>query len=128
MSAGLAMGLFTAGMSIWGAGKQAAHEKDIADLEYKSDLEDIRRRDFEQQQIKGQAKAFSEASGVLHSGGSTAQGYLNTMESQFKRELEFMKKYAEESRRLGYEGASLRKTANVFDALGAGFSVYGSMK
>lgn len=126
MSANLALGLFTTGVKLFGAGEQSKHEKEMIELEYKSDLEDIRRREFEQQQIRGTAKALSEASGVLHSGGSSAQGYLDTMDFQFKKEIDFMKAYAEEARRLGREGVSLRKTANILGAFSSGMSIYNS--
>ena len=126
MSAALALGLFTTGVKLFGVDQQSDYEKDVADLEYKSNLEDIRRRQFEQYQIRGTAKAFSEASGVKHSGGSSAQGYLDTMDYQFKKEIEFMKSYAEEARRLGYEGASLRKQAGILNALSSGMNIMGS--
>ena len=128
MSADLALGLFSTGMKLFGVGAQSKHDKERVELEYQSDLEDIRRREFEQTQIRGTAKAYSEASGVLHSGGSSAQGYLDTMDYQFKKEIDFMKTYAEEARRLGREGASLRKTAGILNAFSSGIGMFGGEK
>lgn len=128
MSAMLALGLFSTGIKLFGAGEQSRHDKAMVELQYKSDLEDIRRREFEQQQIRGTGKAYSEAAGVLHSGGSSAQGYLNTMDYQFKKEIDFMKSYAEEARKLGRDAAALRKTSNVLDAFSMGLSIWGGGK
>ena len=118
MAAGL--GLFQMGSGITGAGYQKDLDRARVELEYKSDLEDIRRREFDQQTIQGTAKAFSESAGVLHSQGSSAQGFLNTMASQFMKEINFMKNFAEESRRLGNQSASLRHRAGVMGALTEG--------
>jgi hypothetical protein len=126
MSAGLALGLFSTGMKLFGAGEQSKADKARIELEYKSDLEDIRRRQFEQQQIRGTGKAYTEAAGVLHSGGSSAQGYLDTMDYQFKKELDFMKSYAEEARRLGRKQSSIDKTSNILSAFSSGLSIWDS--
>ena len=125
MGMNLALGLFTTGVGISSAGLQSKHDKDMVSLEYKSDLEDIRRREFEQEQIKGVAKAFSENAGVKHTSGSTAQGYLDTMNYQFKKELDFMKAYAEEARQLGNEAAGLRKFSNILNSISGGLSMFG---
>lgn len=122
MSFNLAFGLFKTGVGLAGAGLQADHEKELTELSYESDQEDIRRREFEQDTIKGAAKAMSENAGVLHTSGSTAQGYLDTMEYQFGKELQFMKDYAERARQLGHDATGLRKMSNIFDSLAGGAS------
>lgn len=124
MSMGL--GLFQMGSGIAGAGYQKDIDRDLVELAYKSDQEDIRRREFDQQGTQGIAKAFSENAGVLHSGGSTAQGFLNTMAEQFTREINFMKKFAEESRYLGRKQASLKHRSGVMGALTSGMKTMSS--
>ncbi len=122
----MGLGLFQMGTGIAGAGYQKGLDKDQVELEYQSDLEDIRRREFDQQSIQGTAKAFSENAGVLHSGGSSAQGFLSTMAEQFTREINFMKQFAQEARYLGRKQASLKHRAGVMSALTSGFKTMGS--
>lgn len=119
-AAAIAVGVFTAGAGLWGASKQEQLDEDKVQLSYQDNLEKIRRRGFTQEQIKGQAKARSEHSGVLHRAGSTPQGYVDVMTSEFKKELDWMKKYAEEARRLGMESAHLKKTAASINAISSG--------
>jgi hypothetical protein len=126
MSAGLALGLFSAGVGFMGAKRQGDFDKEVVDLEYKSDMEDIRRKQFEQEQILGITKAFSQNAGVLHSGGSTAQGYVSTMESEFTKELKFMRSYAEEARRLGKESAEMRELTNILNSFSSGMGIAAS--
>jgi len=127
--AALAIGLFTTGAGIFGANKQESVDKDRAQLGYEDNLEKIRRREFAQEQTLGKTKMLTEASGVRHSGGSTAQGYLDTMANEFSKELSWMKDYARQARGLGMKSASVTASANRFGALqsglSAGSSVYG---
>jgi hypothetical protein len=122
----MGLGLFQMGSGIAGAGYQKDLDRDQVELEYQSDLEDIRRREFDQQSVQGTAKAFSENAGVLHSGGSSAQGFLNTMAEQFTREINFMKNFAREARSLGYKQASLKHRTGVMGALTSGMKTMGS--
>jgi len=115
-----ALGMFQMGTGIVGAGYQKDIDDDRVELEYKSNLEDIRRKKFEHQTIQGTAKAFSENSGVLHSGGSTAQGFLDTMADQFAREIDFMRNFAMESRKLGHDASGLRRNASVLGSISRG--------
>lgn len=114
------------GAGISGANDQKDIDKDRVELEFLSDLEDIRRREFEQQSIQGTAKAFSENAGVLHSGGSTAQGFLNTMATQFSKEIKFMRDYAYEARSLGNRAATLKHRAGIMNSLSEGVNSMGA--
>lgn len=118
--AAIALGFMKGFGGIWGANKQKDVDKAQVELAYKDNLEKIRRREFTQEQTKGAAKAFSEASGVLHSGGSTAQGVLDTMAGEFKKEIDWMTKFATEARRIGHKTASVRHQANVLGAITGG--------
>jgi hypothetical protein len=120
------IGSFAAGL--FGSGQQKKVDKAAAELTYQSTLEDIRRREFEQEQTKGAAKAFSEASGVLHSGGSSAQQFLDTMATEFRKELKFMRDYANRARELGLKEASLRAQTGAFNALSGGLQTYSIFK
>ncbi len=127
-----AIGIFSAGAGIFGAGKQKEVDKDRAELSYQDNLEKIRRRAFTQRQTLGTGKAFTEASGVLHSAGSSAQGFLDTMAREFKSELDWMRRFSEEARKLGYEGARAAYKANVMGSIAGGIqtgvSTYGALK
>ena len=127
-----AIGLVSVGFGISGAGQQKDVDEQQAELAYKDNLEKIRRRKFEQRQTQGAAKAFSEASGVLHSGGSSAQGVLDTMARVFTSELDWMKKFASEARRLGHKTASVRHQTNIMGSISGGIqtgaSIYGATK
>ncbi|MCK4897658.1 MAG: hypothetical protein KAS38_02685 [Anaerolineales bacterium] len=118
--AAIALGFAQAWGGIWGAGKQKDVDKAQVELAYKDNLEKIRRREFEQEQTKGAAKAFSETAGVLHSGGSTAQGVLDTMAREFKTELDWMVKFGTEARRIGHKAASVRAKTSIFSSLTGG--------
>ena len=128
-AAAIAVGVFTAGAGIWGASKQEQLDEDRVELSYKDNLEKIRRRAFTQEQVRGQAKARSENAGVRHTAGSTPRGYVDVMTSEFKKELDWMKKFAKEARRLGMEGAHLKATAAKMNAIksgiDSGMSIYG---
>ena len=122
------------GLLSWASGTQGAADKATVEqrrtyLGYEDNQEKIRRRQFEQEQILGATKAFSENAGVLHSGGSTAAGYIKTMSSEFTKELEWMKKYAESAKSLGLESASVNQSANNWaaftGAVSTGMSIYG---
>ena len=130
--AAIAMGVFSFAGGLFGASEQKQIEKERARLTYKDNLEKIRRRDFEMEATKGTAKAFSENAGVLHTPGSTPQGFMDTMSSEFKKELDWMKEYAVKARELGMDAASANFKANMFGALTggvqAGMSVYGAGK
>ncbi len=131
MGAAAALGLFSAGMGLFGASMQHGVEKDRVNLAFEDNLEKIRRRGFTQETILGQAKARSQASGVLHTkgSGSTAQGVLDTMSKEFKKELDWMKYYGNRARKLGMRTADVNLLSNQLGAIGGGFntasSVYG---
>lgn len=122
-------GVVTAGAGHKGAGEQLDIDRSMVELSYRDNLEKIRRRGFTQEKTKGRAKAFSENAGVLHSGGSTAQGYLDTLSNEFRAELNWMKDYAKAAKSLGLEKAGVDYDANRMAALQAGMntgaSVYG---
>ena len=128
-AAAAAVGIFTFGAGLWGADKQHELEKERALLGYEDNLEKIRRRGYTQEQIKGQTKARSENAGVLHTAGSTPKGYVDAMASEFKKELDWMKEYAERAKRLGVESANVNRKIgglNAFsDGVNAGMSIYG---
>jgi len=106
---------------IFGAGDQRKLERQRVEFGYQDALEKIRRRKFTQEQTLGRAKAIGEASGVRHTGGSTAQGAIDSMALEFKKELDYMKLYATTARRLGVKGAKADYNRNVTDALGGFF-------
>ncbi len=116
----IALGIGKALGGLFGASKQKEVDKRQVELAYQDNLEKIRRRDFEMEQTKGQAKAATEAAGVLHSGGSTAQGVLTTMAREFKSELDWMKKFATEARAVGLETARVRAKTSMFGAITGG--------
>ncbi len=115
-----ALGFTQAFLQIGEAGRQKTVDKAQTELSYLDNLEKIRRRKFEQEQTQGTALAFSEASGVRHTGGSTAQGFLDTMAGEFKKELDWMQKFADEARRLGHKRASVAHRTNVAGAITGG--------
>jgi len=116
----IALGLAQAIGGIWGAGKQKKADKQSAELAYLDNLEKIRRREFEQEQTKGAAKALSETAGVLHAGGSTAQGVLDTMAREFKKELDWMEKFAKEARRIGIKVADVQAQTSTYKSVTGG--------
>lgn len=121
--AAAAVGIFAGALSV---GAQREVDRDRVDLQYADNLEKIRRREWTQENQKGLAKARSENSGVLHSGGSTAQGALDTMANEFGRELRWMKEYAKKSKQLGIRSASVKEGAGYINAVSSGLSA-GSM-
>ena len=125
-----AIGITSALGGIFGAKRQKDVDKESAELAYKDNLEKIRRRKFEQRQTQGAAKAYSEAAGVLHTGGSTAQGVLDTMAREFTSEIDWMEKFATEARRLGHKGASVAHQTNIARSISGGIqtgaSIYGA--
>lgn len=127
--ASVAAGLFSTGAGLFGASGQRGADKEQVDLAYKDNLEKIRRREFEQEQTFGQAQAFSQNAGVRHTGGSTAQGFLDTMSFEFKKELDWMKEFANKSRSSGMDRANINYSTNVMGAIKGGLStgsnVYG---
>lgn len=124
----VAMGIASFASGLFGSSKQKKIDKAAAELTYKSNLEEIRRRQFEQEQIKGTAKAFSEASGVEHTGGSSAQQFLDTMANEFRKEITWMREYAMQARVLGLKEASLRAQTGAFNALQGGLQTYSMLK
>lgn len=124
----VAMGIASFASGLFGSSKQKKIDKAAAELTWKSNMEEIRRREFEQGQIKGATKAFSENAGVLHSGGSTAQGYLNTMADEFRKEITWMREYANTARSLGLKEAQLRAQTGAFNALSSGVQTYGMLR
>lgn len=124
----IGLGLFSAGSGIFAGAKQRRQDRYQAALTYKSNQEEIRRREFQQTQTLGATKAFSEASGVVHEFGSTPTEYLQLMTREFATELRFMREYAEQARRLSISQASLNQQTNVFNSLSRGLQTYGVMK
>jgi len=123
-----------AGIMNFGIGNSMSDEqrridKERIDLQYKDNLEKIRRRAFTQEQTKGAAKALSETAGVRHTPSSTPQGYMNVMTSEFKKELTWMKHYAVTARRLGLQQSALERKGRqmdlVKDSINLGASIYG---
>ncbi len=115
-----ALGIAKAIGGLWGAGKQKEVDKAQVQLAYEDNLEKIRRRRFEQRQVEGAAKAFSETAGVLHTGGSTAQGVLDTMAREFKFEIDWMREFGERARETGLEAARVRAKTSMFRAITGG--------
>lgn len=122
-----ALGLTQAFLGYQGAGRQKGVDRAQTELSFLDNLEKIRRRKFEQEQVQGTALAFSEASGVRHTGGSTAQGFLDTMAGEFKKEIDWMQKFAKEARKLGHERASVAYQTNVTRALTGGIQTGASI-
>jgi hypothetical protein len=120
-------GVMTAGIGIGFADDQAKLEKERVELSYRDNLEKIRRRKFDIEQIKGAGKALSETAGVRHTSGSTPQGYVQTMASEFHKELTWMRKYAERARKLGIESANVNRKIGTFNAIKSGISLGGSI-
>lgn len=125
--AALAVGLVTFGAGLWGADAQEEIEHDRVELAYQDNLEKIRRRGFQQESIKGQAKARSENAGVLHRGGSTAEGFMTTLSVEFKKELDWMKQYADRARSLGIEAAHVERKIGGINAAASGISAGASV-
>jgi len=123
----IALGLAQAIGGIWGAGRQKKADKQSTELAYLDNLEKIRRREFEQEQTKGAAKAFSETAGVLHVGGSTAQGVLDTMASEFKKELDWMERFAKEARRIGIKVADVQAQTSTYRSVTGGVQTAASL-
>jgi len=113
---------------LFGSGKQKKIDKRQAELSYKSNLEDIRRRKFDQDQTLGQSTLQVEASGVRQTGGSTAQRFLDVMADEFKKELGFMQQYADEARQLGLKQAKLNYQTGVLNAVTGGIQSYVGLK
>ena len=128
-AAAAAVGIFTAGAGLWGADQQHEIEKQRVELTYQDNLEKIRRRGFTQEATKGAAKAKSENAGVLHTPGSTPQGFMDVMTSEFRKELDWMKEYAKTAKQLGMDSANLDRKVGGINALSsglnAGMSIYG---
>jgi hypothetical protein len=98
------------------------YDKAQVQLAYEDNLEKIRRRRFEQRQVEGAAKAFSETAGVTHHGGSTAQGVLDTMAREFKFEIDWMREFGERAREVGLEAARVRAKTSMFGAVTGGIT------
>ena len=120
-------GIVTGAAGMFGAGEQNTIDKESVQLTYQDNLEKIRRRGFEQNKVQGAAQAFSQNSGVRHSAGYTAQGFLDTMSYEFKKELDWMKKYAEKARDLGMEQASVDYSTNRMNAISSGMNAASSV-
>jgi hypothetical protein len=110
-------GGFKAITGIFGARGQSKADKQRVRLQFEDNLEKIRRRSFTQKQVLGAAKALGEASGVRHTGGSSAQGAIDSMATEFKKELDWMKKYAVTAKRLGLKQARLDYSKNVIGSV-----------
>ena len=116
----LALGIGQALGGLWGSSNQKEVDKKQVALAYQDNLEKIRRRKFQQEATEGAAKAFSENAGVLHSGGSTAQGVLDTMAREFKSEINWMVKFGQQAREIGFESARVRAKTSMFASITGG--------
>jgi hypothetical protein len=121
------MGGFKAFAGIFGAFKQDDLTQQGIQFKYEDNLEKIRRRKFTQQQTLGRTKAFSENAGVLHSGGSTAQGVIDTMTAEFKKEIDWMHKFATTQRILGKKQARFDFEANIIGSAAGGLQTFQGM-
>lgn len=119
-----AVGIGQALFGIGGAKKQKKVDQAQTMLTFRDTLEKIRRREFEIEQTKGTAKAFSETAGVLHTGGSTAQVFLDTMATEFQKELDWMREYAVEAQKLGMKSADVSYRTNLLRSVSGGLSTY----
>ena len=113
--------MFTGLSAARGQGKL---DREVAVFQYEDALETIRRRKYTQTQIKGATKALSEAAGVLHTQGSTAQTYIDEMSAEMKKELTYMQDYAITAKRFALRGAKMKQSAATLDAF---FSGIGTM-
>jgi hypothetical protein len=102
------------------ARKQGKLEREVAVFQFEDALETIRRRRYTQVQVKGATKALTEATGVRHTQGSTAQGYLDEMSSEMKKELTYMQDYAITAKRFALRGARMKTSAAMLDAFFSG--------
>ena len=124
----IGLGILNLAGGLFGSSGQKQTDKARTQLIYDSNLEEIRRREFEQDQIKGATVAMSETGGVLHSQGSSAQTYIDLMSSEFGKELKFMREYAERARQLGLQQAQLNFQTGLFNSLSGGLQTYGIFK
>lgn len=122
-----AVGIGTALFGGSAAKKQKKVEKKKAQLTYEDNLEKIRRREYTQDQTLGATKALSETAGVLHRTGTTPVSYMREMSDAFKREIDWMKEYAERAKKLGMESANVQFKANTINAIASGISVGASV-
>jgi len=113
-------GGFKALTGIFGAFNQSDADRERVRLQFEDSLEKIRRRDFTQKQVLGAAKALGESSGVRHTMGSSAQGALDTMSAEFKKELDWMKRYAIRAKKLGMQQASMDFSKNLIGSVSEG--------
>jgi hypothetical protein len=121
------MGGFKAFTGIFGAFKQDEADQEAIQLRYEDNLEKMRRRKFTMKQTIGKTKAFSENAGVLHTGGSTAQGVINTMAAEFQKEINWMHKFATTQQRLGKKQAKIDFQANIIGAAAGGAQTFQGM-
>lgn len=117
-----AVGIGTALFGGSSAKKQKKVDRAQAQLQFEDNLEKIRRREYTQQQTLGATKAFGETAGVLHRENTTPTNYIKEMASEFKKELDWMKDYAEQARALGMKSASVTARTNTYNAIAGGIS------
>lgn len=119
--------------SIFG-GSSASSErklaKDQATYDYLAAQEEIRRREFEQGQIEGEARVGIGASGVRNTNGSSPSEFLGTMIDEFTKEIEWMKEWAQFNRDSGMKSANIRYKSGIMNSIvngiNTGMSVYRS--
>lgn len=121
------MGGLKAFTGIFGAFQQDELTQEGIQLQYEDNLEKMRRRKFTMKQTLGKTKAFSENAGVLHSGGSTAQGVINTMAGEFHKELAWMHKFATTQALLGKKQARLDLQAGIIGSAAGGAQTFQGM-
>lgn len=122
-----ALGIFQGITGIFGSRKQAKIEREKVQLGFEDNLEKIRRRQFQQDQTLGQAKLITEASGITHSSGSTAQRFMDTMAQEFRYEMDWMREYASRARKLGLKTADVAEDTNFIRSIFGGLKTYASI-
>lgn len=114
------LGFLEIGAGISGAFRQRSVEREQVQLEYESNLYDIKQREREQRYVLGATKALGETSGTRHTLASTGQQYVDVMRREFKEELDFAKYYAKTAKRLGMTAANLRFKQNYLGSIAGG--------
>jgi len=117
-----ALGIFSAITGILGAGEQYDIDIGAINLKHDAGQEEIRRRKYTQRQSLGMTTVLTEASGVTHGAGSTTQQNIDVMTSEFKKEIDWMRTFTEETRRLGIEQARRNRIAGFFGGLSSGIN------
>lgn len=89
---------------------------DQASLTYDTRMEEIRRRESQQEKTMARGKGVAHSSGIKVEGSSTEQ-YLDTMQTEFAKELDWMRHAAQKEKKAIRKGAPGRG-ANLASSLG----------